>query len=56
MEIQRYQIIKKIGIVAANNHYGGFGLGTVNMFREIVNQLEVKKTSRLRCHIFYDVF
>ena len=24
----------KIGIVAANNHYGGYGLGTVNMFRE----------------------
>jgi uncharacterized protein YecE (DUF72 family) len=24
----------KIGIVAANNHYGGFGPGTVNMFRE----------------------
>jgi hypothetical protein len=49
----------KIGIVAANNHYGGFGPGTVNMFREmmnlelrsmdsveikeIVNQLEVKR-------------
>ena len=24
----------KVGIVAANNHYGGFGPGTVNMFRE----------------------
>jgi uncharacterized protein YecE (DUF72 family) len=24
----------EIGIVAANNHYGGFGPGTVNMFRE----------------------
>lgn len=23
----------KIGIVAANNHYGGFGPGTVYMFR-----------------------
>jgi hypothetical protein len=49
----------KIGIVAANNHYGGYGPGTVNMFREmmnlepsiidsmktkeIVNQLEVNK-------------
>jgi uncharacterized protein YecE (DUF72 family) len=27
----------KIGIVAANNHYGGFGPGTVNMFREMVD-------------------
>ena len=25
----------KIGIVVANNHYGGFGPGTVNMFREM---------------------
>jgi uncharacterized protein YecE (DUF72 family) len=49
----------KIGIVAANNHYGGYGPGTVNMFREmmnlepsiidsmktkeIVNQLEINK-------------
>lgn len=27
----------KIGIVAANNHYGGFGHGTVNMFRQMVD-------------------
>jgi uncharacterized protein YecE (DUF72 family) len=27
----------KIGIVAANNHYGGFGPGTVNMLREMIN-------------------
>ena len=27
----------KIGIVAANNHYGGYGPGTVNMFREMMN-------------------
>jgi uncharacterized protein YecE (DUF72 family) len=27
----------KIGIVAANNHYCGFGPGTVNMFREMVD-------------------
>lgn len=27
----------KIGIVAANNHYGGFGPGTVAMFREMMN-------------------
>ena len=24
----------KIAIVVANNHYGGFGPGTVNMFRD----------------------
>ncbi|HVE37350.1 MAG TPA: hypothetical protein VNA18_04065 [Nitrososphaeraceae archaeon] len=27
----------KIGIVVINNHYGGFGPGTVNMFREMVD-------------------
>ena len=27
----------KITIVVANNHYGGFGPGTVNMFREMVD-------------------
>lgn len=27
----------KIGRVVANNHYGGFGPGTVNMFREMVD-------------------
>jgi len=32
----------KIGIVAANNHYSGFGPGTVNMFRE---RMEVEPTS-----------
>ncbi|HKQ21295.1 MAG TPA: DUF72 domain-containing protein [Nitrososphaeraceae archaeon] len=26
----------KVGIVAANNHYGGYGPGTVNMFREMM--------------------
>ena len=25
-----------MAIVAANNHYGGFGPGTVNMFREMM--------------------
>ncbi|HJR85715.1 MAG TPA: DUF72 domain-containing protein [Nitrososphaeraceae archaeon] len=36
----------KIGIVAANNHYGGFGPGTVNMFREMLN-LEPKSTEHI---------
>lgn len=27
----------KIGIVAANNHYGGYGPGTVNLFREMMD-------------------
>jgi len=27
----------KIGIVAANNHYGGYGPGTVNTFREMMD-------------------
>ena len=27
----------KIGIIAAYNPYGGFGPGTVNMFREMVD-------------------
>ena len=36
----------KIGIVAANNHYGGFGEGTVNMFREMIN-LEPKSVDHI---------
>lgn len=36
----------KIGIVAANNHYGGFGPGTVNMFREMLN-LEPKRVDHI---------
>jgi uncharacterized protein YecE (DUF72 family) len=31
-EIEREQKDVKIGIVAANNHYGGYGPGTVNIF------------------------
>ncbi len=27
----------RIGIVAANNHYGGYGPGTVNIFREMID-------------------
>ena len=33
-EIKQNEKEVKIGIVVANNHYGGFGPGTVNMFRE----------------------
>jgi hypothetical protein len=36
----------KIGIVAANNHYGGFGPGTVNKFREMLN-LEPKSIKHI---------
>lgn len=34
--------MSKIGIVAANNHYGGYGPGTVYIFRQ---QLEMEKLS-----------
>jgi hypothetical protein len=33
-EVKQNEKDVKIGIVAANNHYGGYGPGTVNMFRE----------------------
>lgn len=36
----------KIGIVAANNHYGGFGPGTVHMFRQMLN-LEPKSEDHI---------
>ena len=32
----------KFSIVAANNHYAGFGLGTVNIFRQFLDLEEVK--------------
>jgi hypothetical protein len=32
----------KFAIVAANNHYAGFGPGTVNIFRQILGLQEVK--------------
>ena len=36
-EVKKDEKNVKIGIVAANNHYGGFGPGTVNMFREAMD-------------------
>jgi uncharacterized protein YecE (DUF72 family) len=36
-QLERYEKNLKMGIVAANNHYGGYGPGTVNMFREMMN-------------------
>ena len=33
-EVKQNERDVKVGIVAANNHYGGYGPGTVNMFRE----------------------
>jgi hypothetical protein len=32
----------KFSIVAANNHYAGFGPGTVNIFRQLIGPEEVK--------------
>jgi uncharacterized protein YecE (DUF72 family) len=32
----------KLAIVAANNHYAGFGPGTVNIFRQLLGREEVK--------------
>ena len=32
----------KFSIVAANNHYAGFGLGTVNIFRQFLDLEKVK--------------
>ena len=32
----------KYAIVAANNHYAGFGTGTVNIFRQLLGLEEVK--------------
>jgi uncharacterized protein YecE (DUF72 family) len=32
----------RFSIVAANNHYAGFGPGTVNMFRQLIGLEEVK--------------
>ena len=34
--------VAKYAIVAANNHYAGFGPGTVNIFRQLVGLEEVK--------------
>jgi hypothetical protein len=32
----------RFSIVAANNHYAGFGPGTVNIFRQLIGLEEVK--------------
>jgi uncharacterized protein YecE (DUF72 family) len=36
-EVKENEKDVKIGIVAANNHYGGYGPGTVNTFREMMD-------------------
>jgi len=36
-EIRQNQKDVKVGIIAANNHYGGYGPGTVSMFREMMD-------------------
>lgn len=49
MEYWAEQVIKaqqdkklKIGIVAANNHYAGFGPGTANQFRKMLGMPEAE--------------
>jgi uncharacterized protein YecE (DUF72 family) len=41
-EVRQNEKDVKIGIVAANNHYGGYGPGTVDIFRE---NMDMKKIS-----------
>ncbi len=41
-EVRRNEKDVKIGIVAANNHYGGYGPGTVDIFRQ---SIEMEKLS-----------
>ena len=41
-EVRQREKDVKVGIVAANNHYGGYGPGTVDIFRE---NLDMKKLS-----------
>ena len=36
-EVDKNEKNVKIGIVAANNHYSGFGPGTVNSFKEMMD-------------------
>jgi len=36
----------KLAIVAANNHYAGFGPGTVNMFRNMLGLSEAKQQEK----------
>lgn len=36
----------KLAIVAANNHYTGFGPGTVNIFRNMLDRSEVGRKGR----------
>ena len=38
----------KVALVAANNHYAGFGPGTVNMFRNMLGLPEAKWQERKR--------
>lgn len=41
-EVQKYERDVKVGLVAANNHYAGFGPETTNMFREMLGLNRVK--------------
>ncbi len=37
--VQRFERNVKAAIVSANNHYAGFGPGTVKIFREMMDYL-----------------
>jgi hypothetical protein len=37
MHLKQNESLIKIGIVEANNHYGSFGPGTVNMFGQTID-------------------
>jgi uncharacterized protein YecE (DUF72 family) len=47
-EIKQNEKDVKLGIVAANNHYGGYGPGTVDIFRE---NMDLEKISFENIHI-----
>ena len=40
-DVKQHEHDVKVGIVVANNHFGGFGLGTVNMFRKMMDMKQV---------------
>jgi hypothetical protein len=41
----------KLAIAAANNHYAGFGPGTVNIFRNMIGLPEVKWEEKEEEHV-----
>jgi hypothetical protein len=39
-----------LAMIAANNHYTGFGPGTANLFRKMVGLPELSREDQLRIH------